>query len=67
MPKKRGIFLETRRTEGVSTTEIISRILRDYDEFVKRNLKKGCSPQDLNIKSKIILEFLISNIKRISF
>jgi hypothetical protein len=59
--KDNGMFLETCRTEGVSTTEIISRVLRDYDGFVKRNLKKGCSPRDLNIKSITKVEKIFLN------
>jgi choline-phosphate cytidylyltransferase len=48
--KKRNIFLETHRTEGISTSEIICRILRDFDVYVKRNLSKGYSIDQLNLK-----------------
>jgi choline-phosphate cytidylyltransferase len=45
-----GKFLATTRTEGISTTDIMMRIIRNYDEYVERNIKKGMMPQDLNIK-----------------
>ena len=47
--KKANRFLATKRTEGISTTDIINRILIDYDRYVERNVKKGLKPNDLNI------------------
>ncbi|KAJ1497728.1 hypothetical protein HMI54_013368 [Coelomomyces lativittatus] len=47
--KNQGRFLPTRRTEGISTSDIITRIVRDYDEYLRRNLARGVSPRDLNI------------------
>jgi choline-phosphate cytidylyltransferase len=45
------MFFETQRTEGISTSDIIMRILKDYEEYILRNLKKGYKPQDMNISS----------------
>jgi choline-phosphate cytidylyltransferase len=47
--KEKGMFLVTQRTEGVSTTGIITKIVRDYEKYVSRQLKRGSSRQELNI------------------
>jgi len=50
--KEKGRFLPTERTEGVSTTDLIMRIIRDYEFYVKRNIKKGCTAEELNITNE---------------
>ena len=47
--KAAGKFLVTQRTEGVSTTGIITKIVKDYNNYVGRQLKRGMSRQDLNV------------------
>ncbi|KAL8759855.1 MAG: hypothetical protein Q9184_003508 [Pyrenodesmia sp. 2 TL-2023] len=47
--KKQGKFLVTQRTEGVSTTGIITKIVRDYEQYIARQLKRGTSRQELNV------------------
>ncbi|KAJ5901302.1 hypothetical protein N7504_007295 [Penicillium tannophilum] len=47
--KAQGKFLVTQRTEGVSTTGLITRIVRDYDQYISRQFKRGASRQELNV------------------
>lgn len=47
--KKEGKFLVTERTEGVSTTGIITKIVRDYEKYISRQFKRGTSRQELNV------------------
>ena len=47
--KEEGKFLVTQRTEGVSTTGIITKIVRDHEQYIARQLKRGTSRKELNI------------------
>ncbi|KAH6674486.1 cholinephosphate cytidylyltransferas-like protein [Halenospora varia] len=47
--KEAGKFLVTQRTEGVSTTGIITKIVRDYEKYITRQFKRGTSRQELNV------------------
>ena len=39
--KKLGKFKATKRTEGVSTTDVVGKILREKDTFYFRNIQRG--------------------------
>ncbi|KAM0862688.1 hypothetical protein ACQ4PT_045105 [Festuca glaucescens] len=45
--KSIGRFKETNRTDGISTSDIIMRILKDYNQYIMRNLARGYSRKDL--------------------
>ncbi|EZG44366.1 cholinephosphate cytidylyltransferase [Gregarina niphandrodes] len=47
--KKAGKFKATQRTEGTSTTDIIVRILQNYEDYIYRSLSRGVRPEELNI------------------
>ncbi|KAK3121093.1 hypothetical protein QOZ80_8BG0645920 [Eleusine coracana subsp. coracana] len=44
-----GKFKETKRTEGISTSDIIMRILKDYNQYIMRNLTRGYTRKDLGV------------------
>jgi cytidyltransferase-like protein len=47
--KDAGCFLPTLRSEGISTSDIIKRVLSDRDEYFRRSVKKGITPNDLSL------------------
>ncbi|GBE60631.1 cholinephosphate cytidylyltransferase [Babesia ovata] len=47
--KEEGRFKATQRTAGVCTTDLVVRILQNYEDYVERSINTGVNPSDLNI------------------
>jgi len=49
VPKKMGKFKPTKRTEGISTTDVVARILRNKEMYYVRNMRRGVSRDKLGM------------------
>ena len=47
--KKAGKFKATQRTEGISTSDIILRIIQDYDLYVERSMDRGYDRKEIGL------------------
>jgi len=47
--KDAGKYKTIKRTEGISTSDLILRIVKDYDSYVRRNLARGYTGKQMNI------------------
>lgn len=60
--KKLNKFLETQRTDGISTSDLIMRILKNRDLYIERSLSRGYKRQDLNMS---FFDYLFMKSKQI--
>ena len=49
--KRLGMFRATQRTDGISTSDIIMRIIKDYDMYVERSLDRGFKREEIGISA----------------
>ena len=61
------MFKETQRTDGISTSDIILRIIKDYDMYVWRSLKRGYNSKDLGISLALDKFEICRNCREINF
>ncbi|KAL3663218.1 T-complex protein 1 subunit beta [Phytophthora oleae] len=65
--KAMGKFLETRRTDGISTSDLIIRIVSEYDTFIRRNLQRGYTGKEMNVgfvkEQSIKLDMAVDKLK----
>jgi len=47
--KDKGKYKTIKRTDGISTSDIILRIVKDYDSYVRRNLARGYTGKQMNV------------------
>ena len=47
--KKAGKFKATQRTDGISTSDIILRIIHDYDMYVQRSMDRGYGRKEIGV------------------
>lgn len=66
--KKEGLFKETERTSEISTSELITRITKNYNDYVIRNLSRGYDRYDMGIsllkEKRILLKYKLYNVSK---
>ena len=55
------MFRATQRTEGISTSDIILRIIKDYDMYVERSIQRGYKLDDIGISQSKAFRIKIKN------
>lgn len=65
--KVKGIFVATERTEGISTSDLVNRVVQDCDTYARQSLDQGCKRKDMNTsllnEKKYLLQNSVDKIK----
>lgn len=66
--KDQGHYQTIKRTDGISTSDIILRIVKHYDDYVRRNLKRGYTGKQMNVsfmkEKQLQVEDKLNDIKK---
>lgn len=58
--KSIGKYQELPRTDGISTTDLITRVLKDYHGYIERCMRRGFTHSELNIPDNVWVRLKIS-------
>jgi choline-phosphate cytidylyltransferase len=59
--KDAGRFKATQRTEGISTSDIILRIIKEYELYVTRSMARGYNREEIGISSSKMLRIKLKD------
>lgn len=59
--KEAGKFKATQRTDGISTSDIILRIIKDYDMYVERLTERGYKRKDIGVSKFKLLKIQLKS------
>lgn len=62
--KRLGKFLETKRTDGIATSDLIKRIIKNREEFLCFLIRQGYSRKELKITMFYELKLRFKNLFR---
>lgn len=54
--KKAGMFKATQRTQGISTSDVILRIIKEYDMYVARLRDRGFKSSEIGISQSKMMK-----------
>ncbi|PRQ57300.1 putative choline-phosphate cytidylyltransferase [Rosa chinensis] len=58
-----NLFKETKRTEGISTSDIIMRIVKDYNQYVLCNLDRGILEKSLALEKRLRVNMRLKKLQ----
>jgi choline-phosphate cytidylyltransferase len=54
-----GKFKATQRTEGISTTDVVGKILKNKEIYYYRNISRGAGRKDLGLSWPIYMFYVV--------